>query len=410
MSAAPRRRAGVRSLVAAAAALGLAAGPAAGAPAAGPAPAATGPTVPAEPPRDALPGSGPAVEEAPPAEPPPTPEPSAGPAPPPAELTPEQAAARDALAARLVEARAGLAAAELRRDEAAARVVELDAAVSATGTDLAASQAAHGQAAEAAEQAQARVRRWGVRLYAGASLRPLAILVEVDRIESAPRRLGLTRGAIASARRTLERQRAVQVATGSDVLARTAALAELAQAAGDAQVAAAAAEAQVEAWQRDIASLEAGQDIAVGGMVFPLLAASAFTDTFGAPRMTGTRFAHAHQGVDIFGPAGSPVIAVERGVLARVGVDVLGGNKLWLVGQSGTRYYYAHLQGFAAGVRDGLAVQAGQALGAVGNTGNARGTPYHLHLEIHPPGRAAVNPYPILRYVVEGAPAPVGGR
>jgi len=123
----------------------------------------------------------------------------------------------------------------------------------------------------------------------------------------------------------------------------------------------------------------------------------AFTDTFGAPRMTGTPYAHPHQGTDIFAAHGTPLVACEPGVLVRVGTDVLGGTKLWLVGTSGTRYFYAHLSAFAEGVVEGKVVQAGDVVGYVGNTGNAATTPAHLHFEAHPGAGPAVNPYPLLK-------------
>jgi murein DD-endopeptidase MepM/ murein hydrolase activator NlpD len=84
-----------------------------------------------------------------------------------------------------------------------------------------------------------------------------------------------------------------------------------------------------------------------------------------------------------------------------MGTDVLGGTKLWLKGESGTYYYYAHLSAFVEGMKDGDVVEAGDVVGLVGDTGNARGGAPHLHFEIHPDGGQAVNPYPLLKVVDE---------
>ena len=93
------------------------------------------------------------------------------------------------------------------------------------------------------------------------------------------------------------------------------------------------------------AILSAGSDIVIHGFVFPVGEPHTFGDSFGAPRMVGTEFAHAHQGTDIFAPMGTPARGLRaRRHHARSGTDVLGGNKLWLKGESGTYYYYAHLE------------------------------------------------------------------
>lgn len=159
-----------------------------------------------------------------------------------------------------------------------------------------------------------------------------------------------------------------------------------------------------ESMQR-VTAYEAGSAVAVGGFVFPVGDPHNFVDTFGAPRMPGTVYEHFHQGTDIFAPSGTPLYAVEHGVVVKMGSDVLGGIKLWLVGATGHRYYYAHLSAFAEGLVEGQVVQAGDVLGFVGNTGNAATTPAHLHFQVHPNGGPAANPYPILKVIDDASKA-----
>ena len=149
-------------------------------------------------------------------------------------------------------------------------------------------------------------------------------------------------------------------------------------------------------------AFEAGSEIFVTGMHFPVGDPHDFSDTWHAPRSGGRQ----HQGVDIFAPSGTDLFAVERGVITGMGTNSLGGIKLWLYGESGTTYYYAHLLAFAPGLRDGAVVDAGTVVGFVGNTGNAISTPSHLHFEIHPGNGPAVNPTPLLQVVdaLDGGP------
>ena len=127
--------------------------------------------------------------------------------------------------------------------------------------------------------------------------------------------------------------------------------------------------------------------------VFPVFGSGAtFTSEYGAPR-AGTGW---HQGNDIFAPIGVPVLAVADGVLSKVGVNTLGGNRLWLTDDLGNAYYYAHMSGYAAHVADGIRVRGGEIIGFVGNTGQAITTPPHLHFEIHPGDGASIDPYPYL--------------
>lgn len=127
----------------------------------------------------------------------------------------------------------------------------------------------------------------------------------------------------------------------------------------------------------------------VGGMVCPIGVPHGFIDSWGFPRSGG----RTHQGVDMFADHGMPLFAVADGRVDRVSWNRLGGLSIHLVDDLGNRYYYAHLS--EALVAGGERVAAGAVVGLNGDTGNARGTPPHLHFQYHPGGGAAVNPYPL---------------
>ena len=93
-----------------------------------------------------------------------------------------------------------------------------------------------------------------------------------------------------------------------------------------------------------------------------------------------------HHGDDIFAPLGAPVLACASGMVFSVGWNAIGGNRLWLRDGQGNLFYYAHLSAFTPLAINGNKVNAGDVLGFVGNTGDAQGTPSHLHFEIHPVG------------------------
>jgi murein DD-endopeptidase MepM/ murein hydrolase activator NlpD len=124
--------------------------------------------------------------------------------------------------------------------------------------------------------------------------------------------------------------------------------------------------------------------LTAGGYVFPVYGPSSFTDTFGAFR--GDVSGGWHHGDDIFAPLGAPVVAVASGTVFSVGWNEVGGNRLWLRDGQGNLFYYAHLSAFSPLAVNGNHVDAGAVVGFVGNTGDAEGTPYHLHFEIHPVG------------------------
>jgi murein DD-endopeptidase MepM/ murein hydrolase activator NlpD len=114
-------------------------------------------------------------------------------------------------------------------------------------------------------------------------------------------------------------------------------------------------------------------------------------DTWGAPRGTG----RSHEGQDIFAPKGTPVLSATSGFVYNIGENNLGGQTVSVIGAGGRVYYYAHLDKYAPGLEEGDRVTTRTVLGYVGTTGNAQGTPPHLHFGIYT-GSGAINPLPLL--------------
>jgi murein DD-endopeptidase MepM/ murein hydrolase activator NlpD len=138
--------------------------------------------------------------------------------------------------------------------------------------------------------------------------------------------------------------------------------------------------------------------LTANGYVFPVYGPASFSDDFGAPR-ADTAW---HHGNDVFAPSGAPVLAVADGTLFLVGWNTIGGNRFWLRDVQGNEFYYAHLSAYSPLAQDGAHVHAGDVIGFVGNTGDAEGTPTHLHFEIHPVELlwkgydGVIDPYPYL--------------
>lgn len=147
------------------------------------------------------------------------------------------------------------------------------------------------------------------------------------------------------------------------------------------------AQASVEAWRLSRLPAPTELPVPVDGV-----RANRIVDTWGAARSGG----RSHQGVDIFANRGTPVRSTTRGVVSNVNDYGIGGKHVWVIGPGGERHYYAHLDGFAPGIARYDRVQAGSLLGFVGDTGNARGTPPHLHYGIYAMS-GAYNPWPLLQ-------------
>ncbi|GAF62595.1 peptidase, M23/M37 family [Psychrobacter sp. JCM 18903] len=115
------------------------------------------------------------------------------------------------------------------------------------------------------------------------------------------------------------------------------------------------------------------------------------TDTWGAARSQG----RSHEGIDIFAARGTPIRATTQGIVSKVGENTLGGRVVVVVGPGGAGHYYAHLEDYAD-ISPNDWVDAGDIIGYVGDSGNAKGTPPHVHYGIYING-SAVNPYPLLQ-------------
>ncbi|MEX0869249.1 MAG: peptidoglycan DD-metalloendopeptidase family protein [Nitriliruptoraceae bacterium] len=114
-----------------------------------------------------------------------------------------------------------------------------------------------------------------------------------------------------------------------------------------------------------------------------------FRDTWGAPRSGGRR----HKGTDVFSSYRAPVYAFTYGTVRRVSFSGLGGLGLYLRGDDGNEYYYAHLDSAAPDGQAGRRVAPGQLIAYNGSTGNASASAPHVHFEVHPGGGAPINPY-----------------
>lgn len=130
-----------------------------------------------------------------------------------------------------------------------------------------------------------------------------------------------------------------------------------------------------------------------GGIACILARPYSYVDTWGAARSSG----RTHQGTDVMAPYGAQVYAYTAGVVSRESTSTNGGLQLYLQGDDGVEYFYAHLSRYA--VPAGTRVRAGQLVAYNGQSGNAQYTAPHVHFEVHPagPGSTPVNPFPYVQ-------------
>lgn len=133
--------------------------------------------------------------------------------------------------------------------------------------------------------------------------------------------------------------------------------------------------------------LDAPNRIPTDFVACPVLGASYMND-WGFPRSGG----RAHDGNDVFAARGTPFRAPVAGVVT-ASTGTIGGRQIRLTTSDGTVIVGSHLDAFGATGP----VSAGAVIGTAGTTGNAAGSPPHVHLQVHPGGGAAMNPYPLLR-------------
>ena len=159
-----------------------------------------------------------------------------------------------------------------------------------------------------------------------------------------------------------------------------------------------------DAGSLDTSSVSAPSDMQARQLLVPVknIRPSDLTDTFSDSRAGGSRL---HEAIDIMAPKGTSVVAAAPGVVEKLFRSDAGGLTIYVRSQDGeTIHYYAHLDEYAEGLKEGQRVRRGQRLGTVGSSGNASEEAPHLHFAIlqttedaewWEPANA-VNPYPLL--------------
>ncbi|MDA8228354.1 MAG: M23 family metallopeptidase [Desulfitobacterium hafniense] len=131
-----------------------------------------------------------------------------------------------------------------------------------------------------------------------------------------------------------------------------------------------------------------------GRFTFPVKGKTWYDNTFGADREGGKR---RHEGTDLFGPEGTPIVSVCSGRVEQLGWNRLGGERVGIRGDDGNYYYYAHLYSIEPSLKVGQTISQNTLIGTMGHTGDALTTPDHLHFGIELPNGQWINPYPLLK-------------
>jgi peptidoglycan LD-endopeptidase LytH len=140
-----------------------------------------------------------------------------------------------------------------------------------------------------------------------------------------------------------------------------------------------------------VAQLYAKEPPATIAMPLPGVSTKQIANTWHAAR--GDR--RLHEGQDIFAPRGTAIYSAAPGYVYNIGENNLGGQTVSVIGAGGRVYYYAHLDSYADSLEEGDYVTPQTILGSVGTTGNAQGTPPHLHFGVYT-SNGAINPLPLL--------------
>ncbi|MCJ7439270.1 MAG: peptidoglycan DD-metalloendopeptidase family protein [Acidimicrobiia bacterium] len=260
------------------------------------------------------------------------------------------------------------------------------------------------------DELKIQVRDRAVEMYQQGSSMPLSRMIDAGSVVEAARAIQLSSSAA-----NHDRDLAAELARTAAQLTRDEADLRVRKAAQDAivgqladqkiglDIALAAADIAVKnleavgASQAEFSTVDgaaAGQ-VRTGAAICPVAGTTVFVNDWGAPRSGG----RTHQGTDLLAAMSTPLVAVVAGTIDW-DLDDLGGTGVWLHGDDGVGYYYAHLSKW-----EGTAprrVTRGEIIGYVGDTGNARGGPPHLHFGVRAPTGEMVNPFPTVRVLCQG--------